>query len=107
MTTHFAAARKPGHRAFAFAFAPPAPGEAANDNGLEPLNAALLRAALKHFARYGLGAAENARAEAERAFFADDREGYRWWLEICRALDRRMASSLRSRTEQAPDRQGV
>lgn len=107
MTTHFAAVQRPDHRAFAFVFSPPVPGEAANDNGLEPLNATLLRAALKHFARYGLGAAENARAEAERAFFADDREGYRRWLGICRALDRRMASTLRARTEQDRDRRGA
>ena len=99
MTIHFAALQKPEHRALAFAFAPPAPGTAANDNHTESLNETLLRAALKHFARYGLGAAENARAEAEKAFFADDREGYRWWLGICRALDRRMASTLRARTE--------
>ena len=99
MTMHFAATERPEHSAFAFAFAPPSPAEAANDNQLESLNETLLRAALKHFARYGLGAAEQARAEAEKAFFADDREGYRWWLGICRALDRRMASMLRTRTE--------
>lgn len=101
MTIQFAALQKPEHRAFTLAFAPPAPATAANDNHLESLNETLLRAALKHFARYGLGAAENARAEAERAFFADDREGYRWWLSICRALDRRMADAVRRRRESA------
>ena len=100
MTTH-AAAQRPDHRAFAFAFAPPMLRLAANDNHVDSLNATLLRATLKHFARYGLSAAENARAEAERAFFADDREGYRWWLAVCRALDRRMAGALRARTEPA------
>ena len=64
---------------------------AANDNGQEPASAALLEAALRHFARHGLGAARAARLEAERAFFAGDRAAYRWWLDICRQLDKRMA----------------
>jgi hypothetical protein len=54
----------------------------------------ILRAALKHFARHGLGAAEQAHRNAERAFFAGKREEYRHWLAICRALDRRMADAV-------------
>ena len=33
-------------------------------------------------------------AAARAAARAGDRRGYEWWLEICRALDRRMASEL-------------
>lgn len=54
----------------------------------------MLHAALRHFARHGLGAAREARREAERAFFAGDRERYDWWLGICRTLDARIARSL-------------
>ena len=64
---------------------------AANDNDDEQVSPALLEAALRHFARHGLGAARAARNEAEAAFFAGDRAAYRWWLGICRLLDRRMA----------------
>lgn len=78
---------------------------AANDNAT-PKSAAglithdvLLRDALKHFARHGLRAAEVARQNAERAFFAGDRPAYRHWLEICRALDRRMAQACHAHVE--------
>lgn len=64
---------------------------ASNDNGQEPAGAAMLEAALRHFALHGLGAAHAARLSAQRAFFAGDRTGYRWWLGICQLLDRRMA----------------
>jgi hypothetical protein len=69
-------------------------GLPANDNGAERPTDALLHAALRHFAEHGLAAAHRARKHAEAAFFAGDRQGYTWWLEICRALDRRMASEL-------------
>jgi hypothetical protein len=65
----------------------------ANDNGGQGVDA-LLHAALRHFAEHGLAAARRARKQAEAAFFAGDRDGYRWWLEICRTLDRRMAGEL-------------
>lgn len=66
----------------------------ANDNrGGQPTDA-MLHAALRHFAEHGLAAAQRARRQAEAAFFAGDREGYQWWLEICRALDRAMAREL-------------
>lgn len=91
MTIHFAAALPPASRIIARCFDPVARQAEANDNEAEALNDVLLRAALKHFARYGLGAAEQAHAEAERAFFKGDSEGYRWWMGICRTLDRRIS----------------
>ncbi|MEE4155425.1 MAG: hypothetical protein V2I27_14805 [Erythrobacter sp.] len=57
-----------------------------------PADELLLRAALRHFAEHGLGAARAARAQAEAAFFAGDRQGYDWWLGITRTLDRRLAA---------------
>ena len=79
---------------------------AANDNGPAHRqgNDPLLRDALKHFAAHGLGAAETARAAAERAFFAGDRTTYRYWLGICRTLDRRMAGALAARVDAAAAR---
>jgi hypothetical protein len=68
----------------------------ANDNGGPRASDAMLHAALRHFAEHGLAAAQRARKQAEAAFFAGDEQGYQWWLEICRALDRRMASELGS-----------
>lgn len=65
-----------------------------NDNPGRQLGQATLHAALRHFAEHGLAAARHARAQAEAARQADDRQAYAWWLEICRALDRRMASEL-------------
>lgn len=73
---------------------PPALGEASNDNGVLETSDGLLHAALRHFAEHGLGAAREARSQAERAFFAGDRQAYDWWLAICRTLDRRIASQI-------------
>lgn len=92
MTIHFAAARPVASRFLAGILGPARIGAPANDNYEDTLTEAVLRASLKHFARYGLGAAENARNQAEKAFFAGDREGYNWWIGICRTLDRRMAN---------------
>jgi hypothetical protein len=65
---------------------------AANDNGAgKSTDPAIVEAALRHFAGHGLGAAGAARHKAEQAFFANNQPEYRWWLEICRQLDRRMA----------------
>jgi hypothetical protein len=69
----------------------------ANDNGGSGASDAMLHAALRHFAEHGLAAAQRARRQAEAAFFAGDRQGYEWWLEICRALDRAMARELDAR----------
>lgn len=102
MTIHFAAARSTARSPIARALARRALGRAANDNrGSAPAAAAndpacdaLFHAALRHFARHGLGAAMAARTEAERALAADDRQGYDWWLGICRTLDRRLAAQV-------------
>lgn len=66
----------------------------ANDNTGTFSGERLLGEALRHFARHGLGAAEAARANAEQAFFAGDRDRYQHWLDICRLLDRRMAAAV-------------
>lgn len=66
---------------------------AANDNEAELVHDGLLHAALRHFAEHGLGAAELAQQRAELAFFAGNRKEYRYWLDICRALDRRLAAN--------------
>ncbi len=97
MTIHFAAARSRAPSPLARVLGSPLYQIAVNDNGLPLTDDAVLRAALRHFARYGLAAASHARDNAERAFFAGDRSGYRHWLAICRALDRRMASAISAR----------
>ena len=63
---------------------------AANDDRL-PVSQTHMHAALKHFAEHGLAAADHARHQALKAARAGDRQTFDWWLEICRALDRRMA----------------
>ncbi|MDT9013062.1 hypothetical protein RQP55_06430 [Novosphingobium sp. APW14] len=73
-------------------------GQAANDNGPLAIKREL-RAALRHFAEHGLGAATIARANAERAFFQGDRHSYLHWLAICHTLDRRMARILSARVD--------
>lgn len=104
MPIHFAAANAP---VFAPACSPIAKAlvaraveRVANDNG--PVDARIsrggqpseqmLRAALRHFAEHGLGAARVARSQAEKAFFDGDRQAYDWWLGITRTLDRRLAA---------------
>ena len=79
-------------------FAVPAElARAANDNGADPQGEALLRTALRMFAEYGLGAGHRAQGEAEAAFFAGERERYRWWLAVTRTLDRKLAVELAGR----------
>ena len=95
MTIHFAAAKTTTCSPIARALARRAIGRVANDNGNESsANDPVLHAALRHFAEHGLGAAREARAKAEEAFFAGDREAYDWWLEITRTLDRRLALQM-------------
>jgi len=75
-----------------------------NDNaplpGARTMNDQILRAALKHFAKHGLGAAREARAQAQAAIGAQDKPAYDWWLGITRTLDRRLASEIE---RSAPD----
>jgi hypothetical protein len=74
---------------------------AANDNEGDEQAEAMLRASLRHFAERGLAAAIHARAEAEAAWFAGDKQAYRWWLGICRTLDGQMARDLAAGTKDA------
>jgi hypothetical protein len=98
MTIHFAAAR-PGVSTILGRLPYTVPmGRALNDNARDLTDDIVLRAALRHFAQYGLSAAEHAGAKAECAFIAGDRDNYLWWLEICRTLDPRIAMSLRTQT---------
>jgi hypothetical protein len=94
MTIHFAAARPAAFSFGAYLFRPRAAVQAANDNGDPQRHDLALRDALTLFAAHGLGAAEEARARAEHAFFADDSAGYDHWLRICRTLDRRIAAGV-------------
>lgn len=71
----------------------------ANDNSGGHTDDEMLRAALRHFAEHGMAAAAHARRQAEAAFFAGERDGYRWWLGICRMLDRRMAREIAAGTK--------
>lgn len=73
----------------------------ANDDDIAESDEALLRAALRHFAEHGLAAAAHARRRAEAAFFAGDRNAYRWWLGVCRTLDSRLAKELAAGTKDA------
>lgn len=97
MTVHFAAARTPSRSPLARALVRRPLTAPANDNRDAAVQAAedkLIHAALRHFATHGLGAAAEARRQAEAAFFAGDRTCYDHWLGICRTLDRRMAEEL-------------
>jgi hypothetical protein len=67
---------------------------AANDNVRETLDQGITGAALRHFVRHGLAAAERAAAEADTALRAGDRSAGLTWLAVCRQFDRRMADSL-------------
>ena len=95
-----AAASAPGRRALVRpSTAPYDLPVAANDDLADGEGEALLRAALRLFANHGLGAARHAQAAAEAAFFAADRERYRWWLAVTRTLDRRLAVELAASVE--------
>jgi hypothetical protein len=99
MSIRFTAARRGGRSVHPMLGPPPARLAAANDNVRSSGNDKMLRAALRHFADHGLGAAEVARVHAEEAFFAGDSVKYRWWLGICRMLDRRMADAVAARSD--------
>ena len=102
MPLHFAAARSTAHSPIARALARKALVRAANDNGDVPDSATFdrsMRAALRHFAEHGLNAAQEAGRLAHYAHDAGDMDGYRWWLGICRKLDRNAADRLARRME--------
>lgn len=99
MPVHFAAARSTAHSPIARALAKKALTRAANDNGPLAGSSAssfdtMMRAALSHFAEHGMGAAEEARRQAEQAHFTGDEQGCRYWLGVCRALDSRLAAKV-------------
>lgn len=73
--------------------------QAANDSESGIGRDALLRASLRHFAAYGLQAAERAKENAEAAYFAGRSGDYRHWMAICRTLDRRLAASIAARAQ--------
>lgn len=102
MTIHFAAAHPPLAAIVSPARRNRIIGHAANDNGAKAAQPEL-RAALRHFAEHGLGAATVARVNAEQAFFKGDRQSYLHWLAICRTLDRRMARVLSTRVDPGND----
>lgn len=111
MPIHFAPANVPGksraNSPVARALAERAIEQVANDNARDESDLIavghtgdhMLRAALRHFAQHGIGAAREARAQAEKAFFAGDRPAYDWWLGITRTLDRRLAAEAAKATE--------
>lgn len=97
MSFHFAAARCATRSPIARALARRSAAQAANDNPASDTYSTnetqdiLLKGALRQFAEHGLGAAREARKQAERAFFTGDRQAYDWWLGVCRMLDKRVA----------------
>lgn len=99
MTITFAASRKPASSPLLRAAISGVPMRAVNDNAHARSNDALLHDALRHFAEHGLSAAEQARINAEEAFFGGDRDECRRWMDICRTLDRRMAEAVRTRLD--------
>jgi len=103
MTIRFAAANPEYNPLIARVLGTPIRRRPANDNVIGICSDHLLRAALRHFAEHGLGAAEHARQLAEEAFFTGDRDSYRWWLSICRTLDRRMAEAVVAHIGVPPD----
>jgi hypothetical protein len=89
MPLHFAAARPAYCAAAARRLTRRVAARAAHDNGhsLDDSDA-LRRAAMRHGALHGAAAAAHAHELASRAFFAADRDAYRWWLGVGRLLDR-------------------
>ncbi|XUU59897.1 hypothetical protein ACRAQ6_09980 [Erythrobacter sp. HA6-11] len=64
----------------------------ANMNGAPVVSDEVLVDTLRHFGEHGLGAAAEAIYKAKDAHACGDQIEAQRWLEICRALDRRMAS---------------
>jgi hypothetical protein len=61
-------------------------GSAANDNRPASLQDSTVRAALRHFGKYGFGAAHEARRLSEVALRGGEKETSRHWFEIHRML---------------------
>jgi hypothetical protein len=118
MSIHFAAAKSaglaPASSPNAQVLVAQARARVANDNAdfneKSEQNELVLRAALRHFATHGLGAAKVAQAQAEKAFHLGDQETYEWWLGITRTLDRRLAAKVspkRAKIEEVPAPDGA
>lgn len=71
---------------------------AANDNEAHSNDAdnqdEMLAATLRLFAEHGLSAGEHAHSQALKAFWDGESASFRWWSDICRMLDQRLARSL-------------
>lgn len=91
-TANAGALRVPGHltRGHLWRIA----GQAANDNDDPARQDQVVRDALKHFASYGLKAAEDAGLKARAAHQRGDAQDLRHWLQICAALDPRRAAAM-------------
>jgi hypothetical protein len=100
MTIRFSAALRATHALVGRTMGPRFPVRPANDNGRAEHDERLISATLRHFAGHGLSAARRACENAEAALRAGREEECRYWLSICRLLDRRMADSLSARVEQ-------
>src|SRR5690606_28204676 len=74
-------------------------GYAANDDDAAIEDQVLLAETLRHFAAYGLSAAERAQSMATAAGRAGNEAGYNHWLSICSMLDKRMAGRLAASEE--------
>jgi hypothetical protein len=94
MSIRFAAAGTGESAAVTRVLCRPRAGVPANDVAGGLSQDLLLRSALRHFARHGLGAAQEARSIALRAHAEGDNDQYRHWLGICRKLDRQIATRL-------------
>jgi hypothetical protein len=94
MTIRFAGARVKGRSPVSAWRCHSAPMCAANDNNASHLTDETLIAALRHFARHGLAAAEHAGARAVSANRQSDRGECLHWLAVCRKLDQRLAERL-------------
>jgi len=94
MTIRFAAAVRGENPILSRVLGASVPLEAGNDNFNGISGDKLMRATLRHFARYGLSAARQAKENAEIAWLSEDFAGHAFWLSVCRMLDRRMAAAF-------------
>ncbi|MEQ1498686.1 MAG: hypothetical protein ABL914_08475 [Novosphingobium sp.] len=75
---------------------------AANDNADLARQDQVVREALRHFAAYGLNAAEDAAKRARIAHGRGDAADLRHWLQICAALDPRRAAAMHRKLATLP-----
>ena len=70
----------------------------ANDNAAaNPLDNAIVTAALRLFAQHGLASAQRAVENAESCFWANDPLGHKWWMAVLRQLDNNLVASTQGR----------